>query len=556
MTAAPPTGKAGIYSNELLSDEAVESATFESLGLCKEICAACAAGGWNNPTRIQAATIPVALMGQDLVGVAQTGSGKTGAFVLPIVHWLLTQPKPPFLSALILVPTRELALQVAEQCTMLGSSIGLQSVVLVGGVDMVDQACALMKRPHVVIGTPGRVRDHFLNTKGFHMRKLKWLVLDEADKMLEMDYGVELEGILSQLPADRQAMLFSATLSTKIDRLQKAALKNPKLLEVHRKNSTVQTLSQFFVFCPFDSMLVYLHLVLTKILSAASSGVTTAGDGSAKKKKKTIGEAATTDDTAAPVRVTAQGAAEHIIIFCSAAHLVSKVTRALRILGHRALPLMGAMTQENRCAVLQQFKEGSIRILVATDVAQRGLDIQHCDVVINYGLPLAVKDYIHRVGRTARAGQVGKAINVMSQYDIELLQQVEEATQVTMEEIAIAEADVEDVRQRVEDAELEAKRELKETEQEEKLINEENQAAGVRSVKRARSSNSGGQNNSHRGGGAAGKISDRMGLDDAKHGGQEGSFAMMRMRRENEAKYAATKKTMKKGLYQQKRQHA
>ena len=504
-------------SGELLSDEAVEQQSFHDLGLCDEVCRSCGTIPWANPTRIQVAAIPTALKGKDLVGVAQTGSGKTGAFVLPIIHWLLMQPKAPFLSALILVPTRELAQQVSDQCVLLGQSIGLKVATLVGGVDMVQQACELANKPHVVIGTPGRVKDHFTNTKGFHMRKLRWLVMDEADKMLDMDYEAELDAILAHLPSERQTMLFSATLSTKIDRLQKASLKDPALIEVHRKNSTVDTLQQQFIFCPFDKMLCYLHLFL-----ASETG------------------------------------GKHIIVFCSAGHLVSRITVALRTLGHRALPLMGKMTQENREMALRSFKEGLVRILIATDLAQRGLDIPHCDVVVNYGLPMAVKEYIHRVGRTARAGQLGKAVNIISQYDLQLLQNVETATGVEMTEIPFSDADVEAVLHRVEEAELDARREVKEAEQDQRFSRDEAQAAGVRNTKRTRlvtnqyasgGRGGGGRGGGHRGGGAA--VSQRMGMDDALHA--TGNLSMMKMRRENEDKYAATKRDRRKGLHTKKR---
>jgi ATP-dependent RNA helicase DDX47/RRP3 len=478
--------------NDLLVDE-IENVTFESLGLAPELCLACRDAGWTNPTRIQVAAVPpAAIEGRDIVGIAQTGSGKTGAYCLPMLHWLLSQPSVPYLSALVLVPTRELALQVSEQCVMLGKSVGLRCATLVGGVDAVAQACELSKRPHVIVGTPGRVKDHLANTKGFKLVKLHWLVLDEADKMLDMDYQREIDAILQQLPRERQTMLFSATLSTKFDRLQKASLKDPVVLQVHRKNSTADNLKQFFIFVPFAQMLTYLHVFLTR-----ENG-------------------------------------NHILIFCASQQLVHRITLTLRILGHRALPLMGRMTQENRNAALRKFKEDKCRILVCTDLAQRGLDIASTDVVVNYSLPLAAKDYIHRVGRTARAGAHGKAVNIVSQYDVLQLKNIEGTTGVTMEEIAMRDADIADVAQRVEDAELEAGREVREQEQDEKLSGEQRTVAAPRVAKRVR-------------------VGDRdAGYDDSKR--NESNFGAMRMRRENEEVFDMTKKKQHKSLHQLRRE--
>lgn len=476
----------------LLDNEEKADATFAELGLCPELCAACEEAGWRVPTRIQAATIPTALMERDLVGVAQTGSGKTGAYVLPLVHWLLQQPKVPYLSVLVMVPTRELAQQVTEQFVMLGRSVGLLVATLTGGADMVTQACELSKRPHVIVGTPGRIKDHLTNTKGFKLIKLHSLVLDEADKMLDMDYATEIDAILENLPTERQTMLFTATLSTKIDRLQKASLRDPSIVEVCRQNSTVDTLKQYFVFAPFAQMLPFLHYYLT-----VETG-------------------------------------SHILIFVANSVLVQKITLTLRTLGHRALPLMGKMTQQNRTLALSKFKDGVIRILVCTDLAQRGLDIPHTDVVINYALPLTVKDYIHRVGRTARAGSTGKAVNLVSQYDVAQLLNIEKAVGVKFEEIPVAEGVIQDILQRVEDAEEEAVREMREHQQEEQLTAEEASISTQRIAKRKRSNSS------------------ALGNDDALHGTKD--FGVLRVRRENEEVFGMTKQKQYKTMHQIRRE--
>jgi ATP-dependent RNA helicase DDX47/RRP3 len=485
--------------HELLEDETKDDATFESLGLCAELVQGCNEAGWTVPTRIQAAAIPPAAMEQrDIVGIAQTGSGKTGAYVLPMLHWLLSQPKAPYLACLVLVPTRELAQQVSEQCRALGRCIGLRTATLVGGIDAVKQAIELSQRPHVIVGTPGRVKDHLANTKGFSLIKLHWLVLDEADRMLDMDYEAEIDEILKHLPRDRQTALFSATLSTKIDRLQKASLRDPVMVQVDRKNQTADNLTQQFVFCPFADMVAHLHVFLV------------------------------TDS------------AQRLIVFCSSQHTVHQLTLTLRILGHRALPLMGRMTQENRNLALQRFKDGQVRVLVCTDLAQRGIDIKDVDCVVNYSLPLSAKEYIHRVGRTARAGQTGKAVNIVSQYDIAQLQSIEEYTGMKMTEYPVAEGDVEAVRQRVEDAEFQAKKEVKEQQLEESATKDERQATEARVARRVRK----------------GSGKDRMAYDDSagkREATEGGGHGALRMRRENEELYGMTKKTQRASLAKTRR---
>ncbi|CCW66979.1 unnamed protein product [Phytomonas sp. Hart1] len=477
--------------SELLADEENTQRSFADLDLCEELCEACTEAEWKYPTRIQTAVIPVVAEGRDIIGMAQTGSGKTGAYVLPLVQWLLTQQKVPYLSVLVMVPTRELAQQVTSQFLMLGKSVGLRVSTLVGGADMVDQACELSKRPHVIVGTPGRVKDHLSNTKGFKLVKLHALVLDEADKMLDMDYEKEIDAILEYLPIERQSLLFSATLSTKIDRLQKASLRDPVLVQVHRKNTTVETLKQYYIFVPFTQMLPYLHIYLTK-----ETG-------------------------------------NHILVFCRSAALVHKITLTLRILGHRSLPLMGRMNQTNRNIALSKFKEGKVRILVCTDVAQRGLDIPNTDIVINYSLPDRVEDYIHRVGRTARAGAEGKAVNLMSQYDIVLLQKIEQQTGVKCVEYTINEAVVHGALQRVEEAEQEAVRQMRDETSEEKLAKESNHITNVRIAKRERGD-------------------DDMGYDDTKHG--KSDFGTLRYRRDNETVFEITKKDQHKSLWAKRRE--
>ena len=317
-----------------------------------------------------------------MIGLAQTGSGKTASFALPILQKLLDTPAALF--ALVLAPTRELAIQIAEQFDALGSLIAIKTAVIVGGVDMMAQAIALSKRPHVVIATPGRLVDHLENTKGFTLKSIKFLVLDEADRLLNMDFGPEIDKILKVLPKERTTFLFSATMTSKVAKLQRASLVNPVKVEVSSKYATVDTLQQHYMFIPAKYKDTYLvHLL-----------------------KELIGQSC--------------------IIFTSTCHTTQRLAFLLKQLDFHAIPLHGQLTQPKRLGALTQFKSGQRNVLLATDVASRGLDMPSVDIVINYDMPTNPKDYIHRVGRTARAGRSGKAITMVSQYDIEIYQKIED----------------------------------------------------------------------------------------------------------------------------------
>ncbi|XP_058072071.1 DEAD-box ATP-dependent RNA helicase 10 isoform X2 [Magnolia sinica] len=352
-----------------------EITTFKGLGVCNELVEACERLGWKNPSMIQAKAIPHALEGKDLIGLAQTGSGKTGAFALPILQSLLQTPQAFF--ACILSPTRELAIQIAEQFEALGSDIGVKCAVVVGGVDMMQQAIALAKRPHVVVGTPGRLLDHLSNTKGFSLRTLKYLVLDEADRLLNMDFEREIDEILKVIPRERKTYLFSATMSKKVDKLKRACLKNPAKVEVSSKYSTVDTLKQQFCLVPAKHKDCYLVYILSEMSGSTS------------------------------------------MVFTRTCESTRLLALLLRNLGLKAIPISGQMSQDKRLGALNKFKAGECNILLCTDVASRGLDIPSVDMVINYDIPSNSKDYIHRVGRTARAGRSGVAISLVNQYELE-----------------------------------------------------------------------------------------------------------------------------------------
>ncbi|KAG6605763.1 DEAD-box ATP-dependent RNA helicase 10, partial [Cucurbita argyrosperma subsp. sororia] len=362
-------------------DNEEEVKTFKDLGICEQLVEACDSLGWKNPSKIQAEAIPHALEGKDLIGLAQTGSGKTGAFALPILQALLEAPQAFF--ACVLSPTRELAIQIAEQFEALGSGIGIKCAVLVGGVDMVQQAINLAKRPHIVVGTPGRLVDHLSNTKGFSLRTLKYLVLDEADRLLNEDFQKSIDEILDEIPRERRTYLFSATMTKKVRKLQRACLRNPVKIEAASKYSTVDTLKQEYCFIPAKYKECYLVYILTEMSGSTSMVFTRT---------------------------------------CDATRLLSLI---LRNLGLRAIPISGQMTQVLLLGALNKFKAGECNVLICTDVASRGLDIPSVDMVINYDIPSNSKDYIHRVGRTARAGRSGVAISLVNQYELEWYIQIE-----------------------------------------------------------------------------------------------------------------------------------
>ncbi|KAJ5585173.1 ATP-dependent rRNA helicase rrp3 [Penicillium hispanicum] len=409
------------HTNEENTDVAPEPsrpASFEELGVIESLCESCNTLGYRAPTPIQAEAIPLALQGRDIIGLAETGSGKTAAFAIPILQALMDKPQPFF--GLVLAPTRELAYQISQSFEALGSTIGVRVSVIVGGMDMVPQSIALGKKPHIIVATPGRLLDHLENTRGFTLRSLKYLVMDEADRLLDMDFGPLLDKILKVLPRERNTFLFSATLSSKVESLQRASLSNPLRVSISsNKYQTVKTLQQYFLLRPHKHKDIYLVYLLNEFVG------------------------------------------QSVIIFTRTVHETQRVAFLLRTLGFGAIPLHGQLSQSARLGALGKFRSRSRDILVATDVAARGLDIPSVDVVMNFDLPSDSKTYIHRVGRTARAGKSGVSISFCSQYDFEIWQRIEGAIGSQLPEYDVAKDEAMVLAERVSEAQRQAIMEMK-----------------------------------------------------------------------------------------------
>ena len=403
------------------SEGSIES--FPELGVCADICAACDRVGWKKPTPIQQKSIPYALQKRDLIALAETGSGKTGAFAIPILQALLEQKQRMF--AVVLAPTRELCVQIADTFEALGADIALSTVVLMGGMDMTTQQLALSKKPHVIVASPGRLVDHLTSTKGFHISGIKFLVMDEADRLLSMDFGTAIDQILEAAPADRQTFLFSATMTSKVSKLQRASLRKPVKIEINSKYDTVSTLIQNYVLVPFKVKQTYLVAILEHL--ATYSG----------------------------------------IVFVDTCLNAQKMATMLKHLGFQAVCLHGQMNQTQRLHSLNSFKAGHRSLLVATDVAARGLDIPQVDIVVNFDIPKNSKDYVHRVGRTARAGRSGRSITFVTQYDVEGFQKIENLIGIKMEEYSeVSEGQAMTFHEKVLEALRSAHIEMKDREQE------------------------------------------------------------------------------------------
>ena len=360
--------------------------TFADLGLSPELLKAVEDAGYTTPTAIQAQAIPTVLMMRDLIGIAQTGTGKTASFVLPMIDVMAAGRRRALMPrSLILEPTRELAAQVAENFEKYGKNHDLKMALLIGGVQMGDQLKALSDGVDVLIATPGRLMDLFERGK-IMLNGCELLVIDEADRMLDMGFIPDIEFICSKLPETRQTMLFSATMPAPIEKLAKKFLNNPKRIETTRAASTNADITAFKV--PVK----------------------------ARTKKDTLRWFLEND------------LIETAIIFANRKTTVRELNQSLNRLGFRSSEIHGDMDQSSRIKELDRFKAGEVNILVASDVAARGLDIKGVSHVFNYDTPWHPDDYVHRIGRTGRAGAKGRAFTFVSEEDAEAISNVEKLT--------------------------------------------------------------------------------------------------------------------------------
>jgi ATP-dependent RNA helicase DeaD len=369
-------------------------AGFTSLDLDPRVLTALTALGYEEPTPIQSAAIPPMLAGRDVLAQAATGTGKTAAFALPLLHKLSPDAPPrERTAALVLVPTRELAMQVAEAIHRYGKGLGAVAVPIYGGASMETQIRSLKRGADVVIATPGRALDH-IRRKTVHLASVKMVVLDEADEMLDMGFAEDLEAILAATPAEKQVALFSATLAPRIAEIAKKHLRDPQVIRID-----------------------------TAAVKA----------GNVAKVRQIAYVVSRAHKQAALARILDVEQPSSAIVFCRTRTEVDELTETLNGRGYHAEALHGGLSQEQRDRVMKKFRAHTSELLIATDVAARGLDVSHVSHVFNYDVPSATESYVHRIGRTGRAGRAGIAITLAEPREHWMLKNIERVTKVPIE---------------------------------------------------------------------------------------------------------------------------
>ena len=372
------------------------TSSFSNLSLAEPLARAVAEMGYETMTPIQEQAIPVVLQGKDVMGAAQTGTGKTAAFALPLLQRMMkhenasTSPARHPVRALVLLPTRELAIQVAEQVKLYAKYTNLNSAVVFGGMDMKPQTLELKKGVEVLVATPGRLLDH-IEAKNTVLNQVEYVVLDEADRMLDIGFLPDLQRILSYLPKQRITLLFSATFSPEIKRLASSYLQDPVTIEVARSNAAASTVEQHFYSVGADDKRRALHQIL---------------------KTRDMKQA---------------------FVFVNSKLGCAKLARSLEREGLKTTALHGDKSQEERLKALDAFKKGEVDLLVCTDVAARGLDIKDVPAVFNFDVPFNAEDYIHRIGRTGRAGASGLAVSFVASSDIRLVSDIDKLLNTKIE---------------------------------------------------------------------------------------------------------------------------
>jgi ATP-dependent RNA helicase DeaD len=381
----------------MTSEDTTPTLTFSELGLDDAVLKALKDVGYETPSAIQASTIPPLLAGRHVLGVAQTGTGKTAAFALPILSQLDLSQKSP--QALVLAPTRELALQVCEAFERYSAHLkGVHVLPVYGGQGYGTQLSALRRGVHVVVGTPGRIMDH-LDKGTLDLTQLRFLVLDEADEMLKMGFAEDVETILADTPDDKQIALFSATMPAQIRRISGKYLKNPEEITVKNKTTTSANTTQRYLMVSYPQKVD----ALTRILEVENF--------------------------------------EGMIVFVRTKNETETLAEKLRARGYSATAINGDVPQATRERTVEQLKSGKLDILVATDVAARGLDVERISHVVNFDIPIDTESYVHRIGRTGRAGRSGAAISFVTPRERRLLTAIEKATRQPLTEMRMPTAE-------------------------------------------------------------------------------------------------------------------
>ncbi len=366
---------------------------FAELGLHPSLAGRCESLGYTEPTPIQRQAIPVILSGSDLIGCAATGTGKTAAFLLPMLQTLSASQRPG-VRALILAPTRELAAQIAEHLRMLDAKNKMRSVTIVGGANMNKQRAGLRNGASIVIATPGRLLDH-LETKTIDLSRVETLVLDEADRMLDMGFLPAISQVISHLPTQRQTLLFSATMSPPIEGIARKYMRRPKVVEVNPRGKAAVTVKQMaYSVAPESKTALLLHLLENERYSRA-------------------------------------------LIFTRTRRGAERLSHLLAARDHQVDRIHADRTQPQREAALRGFKDGRYRVLVATDIAARGIDVDSISHVINFDVPEAPEDYVHRIGRNGRAGNSGHALTLLTPVDELSMSAIEKVTGQKVERIVV-----------------------------------------------------------------------------------------------------------------------
>ena len=358
--------------------------SFDSLGLRAELLRAVLDQGYTTPTPVQAQAIPAVLGGRDLMAAAQTGTGKTAGFTLPILQRLMVEPRPGGkpVRVLILTPTRELCAQVADSVATYGKYLPIKSTMVFGGVGFSPQVDNLRRGPEIVIATPGRLLDH-VQQRTIDLSKVEILVLDEADRMLDMGFINDIKRVLKLLPAKRQNLLFSATFADEIKALADRLLNQPQMIEVARRNSPVEIIKQMAYRIDKGRKSAFLAELIHR------------------------------------------GGWSQVLVFTRTKHMANRLSERLERAGLTSAAIHGNKSQSARTRALADFKANKVRVLVATDIAARGLDIDGLPHVVNFELPNVPEDYVHRIGRTGRAGATGEAVSLVEREEEKLMRDIE-----------------------------------------------------------------------------------------------------------------------------------